>query len=79
MSVDIDELVHENVVTQSDITLMRFDLKADLRELELRIERQIERTLIVRSATQSGQPSAICRRRTVGSVHNGAPFDSWPA
>ena len=42
MSVDIDELVHENVVTQSDITLMRFDLKADLRELELRIERQIE-------------------------------------
>jgi hypothetical protein len=44
---------------------MRSDLKTDLRELELRIERQIERILIVRSVTQRSKPSAICRRPTM--------------
>jgi hypothetical protein len=47
-----------NVATRSAITLVSSDLKADLRELELRIEQQIERILIVRSAT-------LCRRRTM--------------
>jgi hypothetical protein len=42
IAVEIDELVQANVATKPDIALLRTELKADLRELELRFEARFE-------------------------------------
>jgi hypothetical protein len=57
---------------------MRSDLKADLRELELRIERQIERILIVRLETPSSHSHCYLPRAHDGSVHNSFPAAKGP-
>jgi hypothetical protein len=42
IAVEIDDLVRENVATKPDIALLRTELKADLRELELRLDARFE-------------------------------------
>jgi hypothetical protein len=68
IAVEINELVHDNVATEPDISLLRTELKADLRELELRFKRQIDRIVTRLVATfRASYPVCICAAVRAGS------------
>jgi hypothetical protein len=68
IAVEIDELVHDNVATKTDIALLRTELKGDLRELELRLERQIDRMI-----TRLGALVVVVAGLLFGALHYWPP------